>query len=256
MTTYVKDVLSRVSDLLHDLGPQFAGWPQKDLVNYLNDGQVAIAKFMPQSCSRVDAVKLQTGTKQSIDKILAANIKPGDGSTPVDTFGVAVLDVVRNMGADGLTPGAAVRVAERDTLDALSPSWHTETGTAIDGFIFDTRFPRTFYVTPGVIGNVWVDLAFVAIPKNAPNTGSEDYGYAGANTTPISIADVYLDDLVNYIAARAYLRDAEVPGNAAQARNYSSLFVSSINAQVAAITGHNPNLKALPMTPGVPAAES
>lgn len=255
-STLIKEVLYRASDLLHDLNPQFKRWTQKAMVNYLNDGQIAIAKYLPQSCSRVDAVKLSTGTRQNIDKLLAASIKPGDGSTAVDTYGVAFLDILNNMGADGLTPGAAVRVVERDMLDAMDPDWHTRTGSAVEGVAFDTRFPRTFFVTPGVTGNVWVNLAYIAIPAKVPNVGTEDYGHAGTNTTVISISDVHMDDLVNYIMARAYLRDGEVSTSALQARNYTSLFAESINAQVKTATGTNPNLKALPMTPGVPAAES
>lgn len=245
-TTYVRDILYRVSDALQDLRPQFTRWTQLSLVTYLNDGQRAIAKYVPSSCSRVDAIKLSAGTKQSLSFIPAANTIPGDGSSPTDTVGNSLLTVVRNMGSDGMTPGDAIRLQDRSALDMYEPSWHTETGTKIIGFTYDPRTPKVFYVTPGVPADtdLWVEASFLADPANISATG--DYGYQGSNTTKISVDDKFIDDLVNYMLARAYSKESEVGANAQLAATYGSQFVSSINAQAAAMTGVNPNLQALP----------
>ena len=247
--TLVKDVLYRVSVQLHDLSPQFNRWTSRELVSWLSDGQRAIAKYVPTSCSRVDAIKLQPGTKQSIDSVTAANIVPGDGSSAVDVQGNALQSVLRNMGSDGNTPGKAIRIIDRETLDVSDPNWHTATGTAVSQYVYDPRTPKIFYVSPGVPanGNVWAEISWLTDPVAIDPAGS--YAWDGNNTTVISIDDKFTDDLVNYILARAYMKDAEAASNASIAASAAQMFVTSINAQAAAITGVNPNLRALPFAP-------
>jgi hypothetical protein len=247
--TLVRDVLFRVSDALQDLRPQFKRWTQASLVTYLNDGQRAIAKYVPQSCSRVDAVKLVAGTKQQLALIPAASVIPGDGSDAVDVSGNGLLSVVRNMGSDGQTVGSAIRIVDHQILDLYSPSWHKDTGTEVSGYVYDPRTPKIFYVTPGVpsTSDVWVELSYLADPADISAGG--DYGYQGTNTAVISVDNKFTDDLVNYILARAYGKDGENASNQALSVTYGQMFVSSINAQAAALTGVNPNLHALPTNP-------
>lgn len=249
-TVLVKEVLWRAAALLQDTAPQFQRQPEHELVDWLNDAQVAITKFLPAACSRIDAVKLKAGTLQSIEAIAAVDCKPGDGSTPaVPVYGTQVLDVLCNMGADGLTPGKAIRLTERKVLDSQSPMWHTLTGSAVSSWMFDPRNPRYILVTPGVVGTQWVRMSFTAQPIKIANTGSagsELYLYSGTNTTTISIADEHVDDLTDYIVARANMRETEW-ADTNKATAFAQKFLSSLNAKVAAITGNNPNLQQLPL---------
>lgn len=250
-STLVKDVLFRVSSQLHDISPQFTRWTERELVSWLNDGQKAIAKYMPSSCARVDAIKLVAGTKQSIEKILAANIKPGDGSAAADVYGGYLQSVIRNMGSDGLTPGNAIRLVDREVLDVNNPAWHAATSSSISQWMFDPRMPKVFYVSPGVPAgtNLWIEASFLANPVEVAVVTQGAYGMNGSSTLAISVDDKYIDDLVNYILARAYMKDAEFAGNANMAASHAQMFTSSINAQVSALTGVNPNLQSLPMNP-------
>ena len=68
-TVLVRDLIRRVSVLLQDTAPQFERWPEQELVDWLNDAQVAITKFLPAACARVDAIRLKPGTRQSIETI-------------------------------------------------------------------------------------------------------------------------------------------------------------------------------------------
>jgi hypothetical protein len=253
-TTKVKDVIWRISVILQDVAPQFQRWPEKELVHWLNDAQVAITKFMPSACARRDVVKLKPGTRQSIESIAAADCKPGDGSTPgAAIVGTLLLDVTRNMGSDGLTPGNSIRPVPREIMDTQTPNWHTVAGTSISSYMFDPRNPRYFYVTPGVHATtpVWAEIDYTAQPIAIPNTGSagsELYLETGGSTTVISIADEFVDDLVNYVVARSYNKASEY-GDPNKATAYTNLFTNSLNAKVAAITGSNPNLKQLPLAP-------
>lgn len=251
-TLLVKDAVWRIAVLLQDISPQYQRWPEREIVNWLNDAQVAITKFLPLACSRVDAIKLRQGTRQSIQAIAAADCKPGDGSVPSSTiYGSQFLNPRRNMGADGLTPGSAIRVVERDVMDSQDPEWHTRSGTTIRSVIYDPQTPRDFYVTPGVPASpqVWIEIAMTAKPIAIPNNGSpgggELYLIGGASTQTITIDDEFIDDLVNYVVARANMADKKWADKSA-AQAHSQLFLGSLNAKVAAVTGNNPNLTTLP----------
>jgi hypothetical protein len=251
-TVLVKEVLGRVAALLQDTQPQFQRQPEREEIDWLNDAQVAITKFLPAACSRIDSVKFKAGTLQSIEVIAAADCKPGDGSTPtVPIYGTQVLDLLCNMGADGLTPGKAIRLTERNTLDSQRPMWHTLTGTAVDSWMFDPRNPRYLLITPGLAAPAWVRMSLTAQPLKIPAggaPGAEIYGMSGSSTTTISIADEHVDDLTNYIVARANMRETEW-SDATKATTFAQMFLSSLNAKVAAITGNNPNLQQLPFAP-------
>lgn len=252
-TILVKDVLARVSEILQDSDPQFTRWGEQELVRWLNDAQRALFKFLPMAGSRVDAVRLKPGTRQDITKILAAGLKPLDGSTPpAETYGMGLIEVPRNMGPDGLTPGRAITIMDRQKMDASSPNWHTSSGEVIRQYAFNPQVPRLFYVSPGVPAttNVWVELHWIAEPSQIPEGGphgAEIYKSDGTNAAVIGVHDENIDELVNYTAARALFKDAKNLTNMNRAGMHAQMFMASINARVAQATGQNPNLKTLPL---------
>lgn len=251
----VRNLLEQVSRHLTDFAPQFERWTQVELLSFLNDGQRAIAKYLPTACPRIDAIKLATGTRQSVAFIPSTSIKPGDGSAASAVRGNSVMSVSRLMGADGVTPGRALRVVDRDILDASLPGWHTTTGQPTQ-YSYDPRTPQIFHVCPGVSGAVgappvWAEVMYLADPAAIPDG---NYAASGGSNVTLSIDDRYSDDLVNYIMARSYLKEAEFAANSNLSASHTNLFTSSINAQAAALTGVNPNLTTLPMTPSVLAA--
>lgn len=252
-TTTVREVLYRVSVLQQDLVPQFARWPENQTVMWLDDAQMAVWKFLPLAASRVDAIKLRAGTLQSIESIAPADCLAGSGANPtVPVLGTQLLNLVNNLGTDGLTPGRAIRLTSREMMDAQNPDWHTVARSAVESYMFDPETPRHFYVTPGVSGAVWVRAAYTAQPAKIPNTGTfgaELYKWADANATLISIGDEHIDDLVNYVMARSWMRNSQNAGDPQKAATFGGAFLNSLNGKVAAITGNNPNLKKLPFAP-------
>lgn len=248
-TILVKDVLFRVSTVLKDMAPsQFVRWTERELIAWLNDAQRAIAKYMPASCTRIDSIKLARGTRQSIAYMATSSVLPTPDS-PVR--GIMLLDIIRNMGADGLTPGRPIRIIPRESLDNIDQDWHSTESTVVEHFSFDPRMPEYFYTSTAVpvSPDVWVEVAYAANPDEVPYSGAPTYGFLGASMATISVEDRYVDDLVNYIAARAYLKDSEIGSNAAMAQLYATLFMSSLNAQTAILTGVNPNIAFLPFAP-------
>jgi hypothetical protein len=248
ITTTVRDFLQGVSTTLMD-SPQFSRWPEVELVRYINYGQRAIAKYLPHAGSRVDAIRLQNGTRQDLTRVLAANIIPGDGSTAADTYGIALIELRKNMGANGSTAGRVIRIVDRYTADTSDPDWHTRTGSSIKEYVFEKHTPKSFEVRPGVTGNVWAEVSWMAEPAfvaagGAP--GSEVYAADGSSTVRLGIHDQYVEDLHNYVVGMALLKGSKNVQNMPKAQLHIGAFTSSINAQSAVISGVNPNLKQLP----------
>lgn len=252
-TILVREALRRASKLLNDLSPQFTRHPEAGCIDSLNDGALAICKYLPQAGSLLDAVKLAPGTRQSIKLIATANRLPGDGSAAADVQGISLISVVRNLGANGSTPGRVVRIVDRKTLDASDPDWHlaARASTVVRSYSHDPALPHYFYVEPPVHAStaVWVELAYNAQPPRVPQPSTPgEYAVAGSSNVKIPVGDEYIDDLVNYVVARENMKETEW-ADAQKATYFAGLFVESINGQAAALTGVNPNLKRLPFAP-------
>lgn len=254
-TVLVKDLLWRCSVMLGDTSPQFQRFAERDMVQALNDGIVATASYVPLAGARVDAIKLAAGSRQVIESIPQANVLPGDGITltqPLRVF--ALMSLTRNMGADGLTPGPAITLADRDLLDAFDPNWMTTPGAEVEHYVYDPMTPGVFWTVPALAAPRWVEARLHACPPLVPNNATVDadgkhmagaYGNAQSSTQTITISDQWATDLMNYVLARMWMRDGKFR-EPVKAQAAVQLYVNSINKQAEAITGVNPNLKALP----------
>lgn len=257
----VKRLIWRISQTLTDTSPQYARYKERDMVIAVQSGVRALCKYLPHVGTRTVAVKLASGTRQSIAKIVAANIKTYDGTTPVDIYGMQLIDVPRNMGGDGLTPGRAISVVDRQRLDRLDPEWHTKSDTVIRQFAYNPQEPLTFLSVPAVPSAtaVWVDLTLVAPPKaidDGGDPGSELYAWSGSSTTAVGIDDQYEDELWNYAVAYMLLGNAKSQNALVRANVHVQAFNGSINSLAQQLTGQNPNLKTLPFAPEVAGAAS
>lgn len=126
-----QEILSRAAIILQDTTN--VRWPYDELLRWLHDGQRDIVLLKPDAHTKSEAMVLAISeTKQNLP-----------------TGGIQLLDVVRNMGTGGSTPGRAVTRTERYILDAQRPNWNTETGSAtVKHYMFDERNPKVFYVYP------------------------------------------------------------------------------------------------------------
>ena len=257
----VKRLMWRISQTLTDSAPQYARYKERDIVIAVQSGVRALCKYLPHAGARSIAMKLSAGSRQSIAKILASNLKTYDGTTAADTFGMQLLDVVRNMGADGLTPGRAITIIDRQRLDRIDPDWHTRTGATVRQYSYNPQDPLSFYVMPAIPAAtaVWVDVSITAPPKqidDGGDPGSEKYGWSGSSTDVIGIDDQYEDELWNYAVAYMLLGNAKSQNALVRANVHVQAFNGSINSLAQQLTGQNPNLKTLPFAPEVPGAAS
>ncbi|NDE00598.1 MAG: hypothetical protein EBZ91_02330 [Gammaproteobacteria bacterium] len=221
MAVTVQSVIDRVQKTLQDTTG--VRWPVVDeLVLWVNDAQREIALLKPDASAKNTTITLAVGTKQEI---------PSDGN--------ALLRVVRNMSAATNGLGRrAVRIVQRDILDAQTPDWHNPTitgdaahGTVVKHYIYDEQNPRNFYVYPGVAAanTAFAEIIYSANPTTVTQNGNLD------------IPDIYANAVMNYVLYMAYMKDAEYAGNQQRAASHYQLFTASITGkgQIDALTTPN-----------------
>jgi len=225
----VSAMLSRCAVILQD--PTNIRWPQTELLDWLNDGQREIVLYKPNTSVKNTTVTLAAGTKQ---------ILPTDG--------IALIDVVRNMGTSpGTTPGNAIRMVSREILDSQITNWHATTPSAtVKHFMFSALDPKSYYVYPPQPNSSfgYVEIIYSASPTDCVNTSP--------GTDKIQIDDVYATALVNYILYRAYSKDAEYAANAQAALAYYQQFQGILQGKVTGEAVLNPNQALAPFNPNVP----
>lgn len=221
MAVTVQSVIDRAQTVLQDTTG--VRWPViAELVLWINDAQREIALLKPDASASNATVTLATGTKQDI---------PSGGNR--------LLKVVRNMSAASSGTGKrAVRLVDREVLDAQTPDWHdpTVTGdaahtTIVKHYIYDESNPRNFYVYPGVAGSSYVEIIYSSNPATVDQNAN------------LSIPDIFANAVMNYVLYMAYMKDAEYAGNAQRASSHFQIFTTSVTGkgQIDAIT--NPNIE-------------
>lgn len=200
-TPKVDRIIERAGYLLQD--EQNIRWTRKELIGWINEGVAEIISAKPSAGSRSAIFATTAGSLQKID-------------APV----IQLLDVVRNIGADGVQPGRVITRVDRAILDAQDPSWHLKapSGT-VRHYAYDDRLPGQFYVYPPATDGVKIEIAYSLIPEDI----TEDAG-------DIQISAKYYAALVSYVVFRAYSKDSEfADGNIAAA--YNSAFQQSLGLQ-------------------------
>ncbi len=215
MPLTASDVLTRASDIIQD--QTNVRWPQDELLRYLNDARREIAIARPDLYANTSTVTLVVGTKQTL---------------PTD--GVRLIDVIRNM--PGGAAGAAIRIVEREILDAQRPSWHTETGTtSLKHFMYDERNPRTYYVYPPSTASHQIEITYGQTPT--------DILLANISSTQLTQEDIYTGAIVDYVCYRAFSKDSEYAGNSQRAMAHYQQFMNALGlgGRVTGMTSPNTN---------------
>jgi hypothetical protein len=221
MAVTVQSVIDRAQTVLQDTTG--VRWPVvAELVLWVNDAQREIALLKPDAAAVNDTITLIAGTKQAIP-----------------TGGNRLLKVVRNMSAASSGTGKrAVRLVDREVLDAQTPDWHDPTvagdaahAAVVKHYIYDESNPRNFYVYPGVSGTAYLEIIYSSNPAAVAQAGD------------LAIPDIFANAVLNYVLYMAYMKDAEYAGNQQRASSHFQLFTASVTGkgQIDAIT--NPNME-------------
>lgn len=221
-TVTVTSVISKVQTILQDTTG--IRWPDTELLGWLNDGQREIVLYKPNAFVKNTAVKLTSGTKQTL---------PADG--------VQLIDVVRNMGTAGGTPGRAIRITMREILDSQVPGWHATTADAeVKHYMYSVLDPKTYYVYPPqpAANQNYVELVYGAAPTECALGGT------------ITLDDIYQTILVDYCLYRAYSKDTEFAADQNRATAHQTAYIAALTGKAKVEGASNPNLTA-PANPNV-----
>ena len=195
-------------------------WPVSELVRYLNDAQREVILYRPDAAVTNASVPLVTGSRQ--------NLPAG---------GTKLVEVVRNSAGTK----RAVRMVNREILDAQLPGWHAQTGvTEILHYMYDPREPRVFYVyPPAAATGAAVDLSYASMPADIAEP-SEGALYTSV-TGNLGVPDIYGNAVQDYVLYRAYTKDSEYAGNAARAQAHYGAFTNALGVEVKATVAVAPN---------------
>ena len=231
----VSDITSRARILLND--QDGTRWLDNELVSWINDAQKLIALVRPDASVANSTVTLVAGTKQT-----------------VPSGGFRLLDVIRNMGADGTTGGRSIRIVDREVLDSQDPMWHTTTQSGtIKHFIYDNRNPLAYYVYPPAIAGTKIEIMYSVSPAEIVyNAGN----VAGTMNTDLTVADIYLESVLNYVMYRAYSKDAEFSQNPQLAAGYLQTVYSMLGIKTQKDVAFSPDLNSKGAMPNAAAVQA
>jgi len=192
MATTTTSIFSKIAILLQD---DYTRWSELELLGWLNDGQREIALHKPNACIKQAPVTLIAGARQTL---------PADG--------VMVNRVLRN------SNGSTVTLVSQQLLDLQVPDWYTtqKSTNQVKHYCYSPYEPTVFYVYPASVGGNSVDVNYFALPANVS---------LGAM---VSIDDIYVTALINYIAFRAYSKDMEYAEQASIAQSYYQLMIAQL----------------------------
>lgn len=151
----------------------------------------------------------------NIAKDQLVTMKRDVGATTLDFTAVAgarqtlpagslgIIDVRRNMGSDGSTPGRAVLLVDMYDLDHIDPDWMNLAPADVPGsdsgavnWCVDKRNPKVFYLCPAPGAGRHLQVVHSVAPADAA---------AGTDILPVD--DVYRTPLIDLIIARALMED-------------------------------------------------
>lgn len=200
------EVLRLVSGALQDLEPgqerrwQWAGGDTESvgLLDLLNAAALAVALHRPDATAKTRLLRLTPGARQNL---------PPDAET--------LIELIRNMGDDGHTPGAAIQIMHVDLLTAMAA--YTQAGNEVRQYAYD-RLTNSliFWVLPAVQydADVWVEATLSLSPR--PVTSPDD---------PLPVPDAYAQALVHHMLASILSGDNEA-SNVAKAQLHTQMWSS------------------------------
>jgi hypothetical protein len=205
------DLISRVGHILQD--EDNVRWTVDELIEWINDAARETIVRRPAARAVTAILSLAAGTRQQLPDAA-----------------VQLLDVVRNIAADGTTPGRAVRRVDRQLLDDQNPDWHTQKQQGkIKHFTFDERVPKVFYVYPPAIAATKVEALHSELPPAI-----------AASTDSLDMGAEYLNALVSYVCFRALSKDSEFANGTVAAAFYQA-FIDAVTDGSAKTTANSPN---------------
>jgi hypothetical protein len=228
MTTLASDIVAKASIILHDTVNE--RWTTSELLDWLNMGLTQIVLLKPDANIVAAEYQMAKGVKQ---KLPDGTSSYQDSQSVTLPAGVQLLDIPMNMGTDGITPGRAIKLVDKEVLDALDPLWPQASDSSVAQYVmYDQRTPDLFYVYPPQpsTSQGYLAVIYSSIPTPCADLDSS-----------ISINDEYNGALVNYVLYRAYSKESDTVDGSERAVHYYNTFLDGINRHDLIMRSEDPN---------------
>jgi hypothetical protein len=211
------DILNRAKSLLYDAG--FVTWSQDELFDWANDGIRDICVLKPDAKTVTSILQLSEGSWQTLE---FPGVYRSLGQIQF------LVEVIRNMGTDGITPGRAVSFVDRREVDASSQSWMSATpDSTVVEYSYDKQVSiDKFQVYPPqpATGCGHLEAIVSVIPPEMFKAASPD-----EYNVDIPIGDEYFNALLEYVLARAFSKDADSSQFAAERSDtHTKLYMANL----------------------------
>ena len=191
MTISVASIITAARQAIQD-NPAVR-WHDETLLDYLNEAQMEISRYKPDSNIKNTTLTTVAGVLQEL---------PDDA--------IRLIDVPYN------TSGNAIIQADKRGLTLQHPNWTTATSNATaKAFMYDDADPTRFYIYPPSVAGSSIQVVYSAKPTPVTLTDN------------ISIADEYKSSLIHYICFKAFNEDSMSP-DANKAAAFHNLFMTSL----------------------------
>ena len=212
----VNDVLESVTLRYNDT--DYVRLSQSQYLKFLDDAISKLILVRPDAHVKTAIVGLAEGTRQTI---------PSDG--------YALIDIYMNkeeVATATYDNGAPVLQVERKDLDYFS-DWHNAatTSTEIDEFAYDSRSPRTFWVSPPPSADdtvfVEMDYSYGHVVKFADLTDDFD----DILLMTIDIEDIFKSALIAYMLYLCFSTDSSALSDMQLAAAYEQTFFQGLGIE-------------------------
>ena len=215
MALTAASVINRVRTQLIDEGTS-PRWTDTELLRYLSDAERTIASIDPTSTRTTASVLLAEGSRQAL---------PSGGQK--------LISIDCNMGTAGATPGKAVRITTRELMDDFDINWQgASKSSVIKNFMFDPMDEESYYVYPPSNALGYVRIIYSILPTELT-----------ATTDSLTVGDVYVPALTDFVLYRAHLKDSDFSAGSRQADYYYQAFTRFLLGEDKGAIESNPNLE-------------
>jgi hypothetical protein len=199
----VRALIDQAEEILQDAGND--AWGESDLVKWYNHAASQAVTLEDKANTVIEPVKLAAGTLQYIP-----------------ARGLKFLRVTRNMGTDGKTAGEAVTFCTLAVLETWNRNWNTATASvAIIHYMPHTD--TAWYCYPPSDGTGYVEEQFSQVPPVI--VWDEDGAWENAL---VGVDDAYVDPVLQFMLAYAFMKDTDFPGNMQRALNHHNLALQGL----------------------------
>lgn len=199
----VRHIIDLALDLVQDEPKD--RWDDSDLINWYNLSTREIATLRPDANPVVSSVLMASGTKQDIP-----------------AKGITMIDAVRNMGADGATPGAGIVKSSVAIIQAFDLSWNTATATvAVNNWM--PISPTQFYVYPPSDGTGYIEIINSQVPTIVVYDAAGNW-----ESNLVGVKENFVNALVHNILYYAFSRDTDIQSSQSKALTYRGMAMTGL----------------------------